>query len=147
MSGVGIGSAPGEVGTVADWEAAQRLRRSTTLGYVLLGLGAASVGAIALSVAVDSVGAIVLMHVAAWISLRSFANALDVGCDVAWDWSDGGDHQRKPKRSDRWALGLVIQLEELADRLTHPVVHETIAVGSGIEVVELEEVLDDPYRS
>lgn len=110
---------------------------------MLIGLAAATTAGIALSVATNDIGALVVMHAAIWVSLRSFANALDVALDVAWEWSEDGGHPRRPKRADGVALGLVTLSSRFLDRLDHPVAHEPVAVSSGIEVVE---ILEDPFE-
>lgn len=126
-----------------DWELAGETRRSTAFGHGLIGLAGATAAATALSIAGESFGALLVMLISVWVSLRSFANAVDVAFDLAWEWPEDGGQPRIPTRSDRAALRLVGLLSDLCDRMVEHPVHVPIAVGTGIEVVE---ILDEPER-
>ena len=131
------------VGPRRDWELAEEIRRSTALGHILIGLAGATVAAAALSLAEESVGVLFVLLVSVSVSLRSFANAVDVAFDLAWEWPEDGGQPRVATRSDRTALRLVGYLREVVERVVEHPLDEPIAPGEGIEVVE---ILDGPER-
>ncbi len=119
-------------------------RRTLVIGHLLLGALAAAVGAVVIVNFQGGVAPYLVLLAAIWISVRELANAADLEFDLAWQWTYDDGAPRPPTWTDPAAASAGAHLLDLVDRLEHPIVHESIAVGSGIEVVEILDEADRP---
>ena len=117
-------------------------RRSLVVGHLVLGALATVVGAAIIINLPGSVPAYLLLLFAIFTAVRELANAADLEFDVAWEWAYHDGAPRSSTWTDPAAASIGAHVRDLVDRLEYPVVHQPIAVGSGIEVVE---ILDDPF--